>query len=109
MCGPSPRRERLTVQEDWRIVIIVRIVTRVLCLVGFLAVALAAPAAQSGNAVGQISGTASIPGKGTLAGVTVQLRDLTTKQVVATAKTNASGQFVLFVDRAGSFIVEILD
>lgn len=59
--------------------------------------------------VGQISGVAAVPGKGTLAGVTAQLRDLTTKQLVGVVKTNASGQFVFVVDGPGNFIVEILD
>jgi hypothetical protein len=71
---------------------------------------MAGPASsQQAETVGQISGVAAIPGKGTLAGVTAQLRDLTTKQLVGVVKTNASGQFVFIVDHPGTFVVEILD
>lgn len=87
-----------------------RSAARAMCLFGIVVLAVAAPAStQPTNTVGQISGVASIPGKGTLAGVTAQLRDLTTKQIVGTIKTNASGQFVFVVDRPGNYIVEIVD
>jgi hypothetical protein len=66
-------------------------------------------AAAMAQTVGQISGVATMPSKGTVAGATVQLRDLTTKQVIGTAKTNASGQFVFVVDHPGNFVIEILD
>jgi hypothetical protein len=66
-------------------------------------------ATASAQTVGQISGFAAMPAKGTVAGATVQLRDLTTKQVIGTATTNASGQFVFVVDHPGTFIVEILN
>lgn len=79
-------------------------------LTGIVTIVMAgAAAAQLAEPVGQISGVASIPGKGTLAGVTMQIRDLATKQVIGTVKTNASGQFVFVVDHPGGFIVEILD
>ena len=66
-------------------------------------------AAAAAQTVGQISGVATMPSKGTVAGATVQLRDLTTKQVIGTTKTNASGQFVFVVDHPGNFVIEILD
>lgn len=92
------------------IVIIVRTSLRAIFLSGIVMIMMANPAsAQPSKGVGQISGVVAIPGKGTLAGVTAQLRDLTTKQLVGVVKTNASGQFVFVVDGPGSFIVEILD
>ena len=84
-------------------------VLRAILLSGVVIMFVMTSATVSAQTVGQISGVATMPGKGTVAGATVQLRDLTTKQVVGTAKTNASGQFVFIVDHAGTFIVEILN
>lgn len=77
---------------------------------GIVMTVMAGPASsQQTQTVGQISGVAAIPGEGTLAGVTVQLRDLSTKLVVGIVKTNASGQFVFIIGHPGTFVVEILD
>ena len=85
---------------------LVRAVLLVLVVIGLSA---DAARAQRPAVVGQISGITSLPAGGVLANATVQLRDLTTKNIIGTVKANASGQFVFIVDAPGTFIVEILD
>lgn len=65
------------------------------------------PAAQV-QTLGQISGTAASQTGEALSNMTAQLRDLSTKELVGTTTTNASGHFVFVVANPGSFIVEIV-
>jgi hypothetical protein len=66
--------------------------------------------ARQPEEVGRISGVASTAGAGTLAiGVTVQLRDLNTMQVIGTLTTDADGQFVFVGLGPGDYVVEIVD
>jgi hypothetical protein len=100
---------RLDMREFRSIVMTVSTHVRVAVLCGIVLMLVGGRAASQQLESGQVSGAASIPGKGMLAGVTAQLRDLSTKLLIGTVKTNASGQFVFIVDHPGTFIVEILD
>jgi hypothetical protein len=69
---------------------------------------LSAFAAQA-QAAGTISGTATSQGGQSLATMTAQLRNLTTKQLVGTTTTNAQGAFSFTGLNPGQFMVEVVN
>jgi hypothetical protein len=61
--------------------------------------------AHAGNVVGSVTDRSESP----VAGATLRLRDLTTGRLVATTRTDQTGQFRLTGMPSGSYVVELVD